>query len=294
MVILGPFGPSGYNPPEICGDTDLWQGERLRYLAFVGSLLVHTLLQSVIRGLGTGFKLTDKSREVWRDEAGFIRELSCSIISGVYMTILGPAGIYYATVAALGTSSADGVILHDGSSGLTCRVAEVATALGSFFGGNAMFQCFSLLMGWEKGGIAMWIHHISFTVLGFACPYGYIFYELTLFALAMETSTPVLQLMLMLRAVQGNEAIVGSLGSIFALLFFLTRILFFGFGIFRSLMFWTGAGPTVGDRLSLAVVVQAFFCGGYVLQLVWFRVIAARAINHICGVKSKKIAQKQS
>ena len=108
----------------------------------------------------------------------------------------------------------------------------------------------------------MYAHHFMFAGISFFTPYLGVLPELTLFAITMETSTPALEIMSTLRRVEGaNKTVLAATQSVFAALFILTRVLLFGYGLLRSMLFWRVADEellsALDDRLYGMIALQA-------------------------------------
>ena len=113
----------------------------------------------------------------------------------------------------------------------------------------------------------MWVHHFMFACISFYTPYLGVLPELTLFALAMETSTPALEMMSIARCVEGfNGKALNLIKSVFALSFILSRVVLFGYGLFRSLLFWRDAEEQqfygLADRVYGLIILQVCFMSG--------------------------------
>ena len=305
MTIIGPDGSLiGYKGTDSC-PLDPWVGETLRYSVFFGSILLHYLvLHPLWRNGWTDFTMTEKSLKSW-DRPGFIRQVSLCCQSTMLHAVLGPVSIYYAYTWASTTTVEQGVVLFSGITAESCPMWTVGVNIGSIFGGWSMFQCVWLVMGWEVGGAAMWVHHIMFAGLSFGCPYLSVLPELTIFAISMEMSTPFLEPMLMLRSVHGYEKQVDVVQALFAVVFIFVRVFFYGYGLFRSLTFWWVAPEAallaVEDRKTVTITLQVCDCSlfgclilsflqviftlGYIMQLLWARTIVNKSLKTLCGPK---------
>ena len=136
-----------------------------------------------------------------------------------------------------------------------------------------------------------YIHHLLFFLITVVAPLHCICGELTLFANAMEISTPVLNVMLVFRNVEGADGIATAAGVLFALLFYFARVFLFGWGLWRSLSFWWaaesafGAGPhaDLTGRVGAIAFLHGLLGGIYLLQLFWAKTIAGKFYSVIFG-----------
>ena len=79
----------------------------------------------------------------------------------------------------------------------------------------------------------------------------------------MEISTPFLELMLGFREIEGHETITTAVSVLFTVTFLFARVFYFGFGLYRSLMFWQAptaeAMEGIGDRVYAVIAIQALY-----------------------------------
>jgi len=276
---MGVWFLGGYLDHPHCGDT-LHTAEVLRYGTFFTSIALHLLLRPLVGYLWSDFQLNPIALKTW-DRAGFVRQTALCLQSAMLHSVLGPLAIYLSAIQVSTEPVSQGITCSPQLSAASVTSFNNGIYVGSVFAGWAMFQCLWLVLGWEKGGPSMWVHHIMFAAISTYTPYLNVLAELSLFAAGMEASTPALELMLTLRSVDGYDAITQSIAIVFTVVFITTRVFWFGYGLMRSLSFWVDPEPEVlaglGDRVGPMLCLQGLFFLGWLMQLVWAKSILVKA-----------------
>jgi len=187
-------------------------------------------------------------------------------------------------------------VLHAEVRPESCEIALWLCTLGAIFGAWTVYQFSWLMLGWQSG-LENYVHHTLFCVVSVLNPYSFCVFEATLFALAMEISSPALSTMLIFRQVRGT--IVTRFGSldysqietgaalIFMPLFLISRVFMFGYALWRSLQVWVVRPgivlSTLGERTTFVCCVQGVYLAGWGLQLFWARVIVKKFLRKFGG-----------
>ena len=240
---MGILGFGGWSSP--CDYDDVTKMNVILSL-FACHMVCHWPLRALVASWD--LQLTERAKKKI-SRASFHRETAQSVYGFCFHSIIGPAAGYYACSAASRTPTplwpAFDSMAQDG-----CEPSKQANLLGAAFTSWALFQIVWILLGWEKG-LDNYIHHFLFLVITFVrapatrhtpaprrpthsrpprqmAPYFNICGELVLFAITMEVSTPALNVMLTTRQLVGKEGLSDAAGAVFALLFFASRVGFFG------------------------------------------------------------------
>lgn len=170
----------------------------------------------------------------------------------------------------------------------TCRIGEVFTA-------NMIYQLLFWFLGWEKGLDSL-AHHVGFLIAGCLVLVFVVYGKLAMFAVAMELSSPFLNLYLLARMLDGKLlALVSNVAMVvFTILFLFMRLGCYSFAVFefhylywfRRELFplWTPLAATYGIMITFTL--------GWVLQLFWAKVVVLKALKVIMGLVAP--ASKQS
>eukprot|EP00475_Leptophrys_vorax_P002046 TRINITY_DN11165_c0_g1_i1.p1 TRINITY_DN11165_c0_g1~~TRINITY_DN11165_c0_g1_i1.p1 ORF type:complete len:295 (+),score=60.86 TRINITY_DN11165_c0_g1_i1:38-886(+) len=126
----------------------------------------------------------------------------------------------------------------------------------------------------DLGGIDSILHHVIFLMASFTAGWNKIFCFPFSWLVVGELSTPFLNVRWFLRATGQKESAFGSINNLlFALTFFIARVLIFGSGILEMIndfdFVWNGIVPQWGVRY---VVINIF--AAFLLNLFWFFKIA--------------------
>jgi len=281
MAILF-FG--GYDEDSPCDK--FWDREIARYTCFVFWVLSHHLLRLLLRRFWS-FQLSQKALQRGQTKEAFITQAAVAIQSSIVQSILGPIAFYLSYSWSSVASVSETIVLHANISATSCEYYSQGSFWGSVYAGWAMYQVVQVACGWEKGGWIMWVHHLLFAFLGLAVPYLFVLSELTLFALAMEISTPFLEFLLTFRELEGHQTLTKVASLLFAVTFLFTRIFYFGYGLYRSLMFWHAPAPealaALGDRATAVQALQGLFFLGWIVQLVWAKTLVSKLVGLVVG-----------
>ena len=127
----------------------------------------------------------------------------------------------------------------------------------------------------EHPGPLMLVHHAIFSAVAFislAYEKGCMQYTVTLMS---EASTVVFIVRWFLISVEARQAAIKAAERLFALLFFVMRILFFGHGTWVSLT----EDPEVFADSSPWQIVPIMYSVGYVMQVWWMYEIVMMAVK---------------
>ena len=268
-------------------------GYEVRAWVMYGGFFVHLCLHYVCRACTVALwpsydeiELTETSKQQgWRKQS-FARHAAINFHGTLVHAVISPLALYVSWRMATSTPASHSVVLpqsagfpgmdvgatYDFDVELACQLMSDGAMVGTIFGSWALFQMFMWMVGWEKGWVTL-LHHTLFLSLSILCQYVWGHGELTAFAVSMELSSPALDLMLVFRAVKGWEAAADAFGAVFALTFLLCRPLLFGFGLWRSLSFWTRPPPQAEHveppKMLLLKIIHVVYLLGWILQLVW-------------------------
>ena len=135
-----------------------------------------------------------------------------------------------------------------------------------------------------------------FLLLVLVTPFYNICGDLALFAVAMEISTPTLCVHYIARTLLGHEMLSDMSGLLFAVLFFAFRVVFFTWGLYRSLAFWWVAAPTADDenvdengtphadlegRWGAVLFLHIVYTSLFLVQLYWGQILARGIIRKL-------------
>lgn len=272
---------------------DMLTREYGRYGTLIFWVLTHHLSCSLFGRCFPDLALKKQSLARGQTKEGFVLQAGAKVQSMLMQAVLAPIAIYISYGSATAVSVNETITLHAGTSAVGCEYWKQGALIGSIFGGWVLYQIVQLSMGWETGNAVTWAHHLLFFALSIAVPYYLVLPELTIFAVAMEISTPFLDIMLTSREMEGYNTVTTISTVLFALSFLVTRVGYFGYGLYRSLSFWQVASPealaAVSDRINVVMTLQALFVGGYLLQLFWARQIVGKLMGIVMG---KKISEE--
>jgi len=276
---------------SITGYTQCWdRGAEATVMVFmipwVGVLLhfgLHYILRGIVRHCWTNFELTEQTESLGVTRETFPREAAIEIHSFIFNCFLGPTALYVA-IQCSDAPEDQTMALYPGSNEVACTCYSQSLVVGRGFISLGLYQVLSLILGWERGW-DVYFHHILFCFLSFAITQLEALYVLGMFGVAMEISTPALCVVLLFRSVKGHTLLVTLAGYFFALLFLSTRVVLFGWALWRSLSFWNldsaaqaATLVALGENKQMIIVfLQALFGVGYLLQVVWARQIVAKA-----------------
>lgn len=287
MAILFFGGHIGYDANSRC-DTR-YREELARYAFCLCLIFTQFLFRAALTRYWTGFQLTKRSLSNGQTREGFIQMATNSLQAVVLYVVIGPLALYLSYSSASSIPASETIVAHAKISDAACTFTAQGSFLGTVYGGWALYQVIQLLMGWEKGGPMVYAHHAIFCSIGFLCPYVFVLYELTLFALTMENSGPFLEIMLVFREIEGHETLTSVGTVIFGVLFLLLRVGYFGYGLYRSLMFWqeptTEVLDALGERVPFVIGIQIIYSLGYLVQLIWARTIVSKLFTTLAGHK---------
>jgi len=245
----------------------------------------HYVIRSLIKWNWTSYELTEDATAHGMTREHFPRDTAIHVKDFILHSFLGPYALWAAVQCASSSPPAAGLVLFPASPDSVCPCYYHTHVIGRLFLGNVLFQVLGLILGWETG-LDTLFHHVLFLILAGMVMYSELMFELSVFGIAMETSTPALCLMLVFRSVQGFDKAATVAGMLFAVLFLASRVFFYGLGIWRSLSFWwteTHLQQLAVEALSqqevVTLIMQALFTAGWVLQLVWARLIVAKMLR---------------
>ena len=291
----------GYRPDNACD-----YGEGFRAMIRLGTLLasfcIHWIVHGFVQWWNPPLRLTALSVEKGYTPSSIYRIGALYVQEAVFFIVLGLWAAKNSFLAAQNDPIVEKITFfredgHTRLSDVECGIIMDVGILGSLFGGNLIFQCCTCCLGWEgpEVGMSEFVHHSLFMVLTIVLPYFYILGEVTTFAVAMELSTPVLLAVLFFEKLEGFDVLKIFLKILFLVLFTLVRPIWFGYGIYRSLQFWSLEDVAVENRkasdIRLVQGTQLLFFLAWVLQLVWLISIvrkAQRAAGKLCTNRDKQ------
>jgi hypothetical protein len=137
----------------------------------------------------------------------------------------------------------------------------------------------------DLGGWDSITHHVIFVMASFAAGWNKIFCFPFSWLVVGELSTPFLNLRWFLRAVGMKDSSLATInGLLFAITFFIARVLIFGWGVFEMVIdfsfIWNKIESVYGVRY---VVVNIF--AAFALNLYWFYLIVMGILRTFLGKK---------
>jgi len=231
-------------------------------------------------------RLNDSGKKQFTTKDDFSRFAAQCIVSIIGHTFLGPLAFYtavmyhyfpiQASITSFSGSTADSIWVDV----QTCRLGEVFT-------GNMVYQLVFWLLGWEKG-MDMLLHHVGFLTAGVLVLTVVVYGKLAMGAVAMEMSSPLLNLHLLMRTLDGDGwKLLSNLAmTTFGAMFVLVRLGYYSYVVlefnylywFRHELFpsWT---PPV-----LTVSIMIVFTLGWILQLVWGKSVVLKSLKVLRAV----------
>eukprot|EP00755_Sulcionema_specki_P019979 Sspe_Gene.70815::Locus_41850_Transcript_1_1_Confidence_1.000_Length_1180::g.70815::m.70815 len=164
---------------------------------------------------------------------------------------------------------------------------NAAQVNGEIFTGYAVYITIMWLLGWEKG-VDKIIHHVVFLFLAVTLAGSNVFARLSSFAMAMELSTPFLNINLISDWFDGRLFRITHLimGSLFILSFVFLRIGVFGYGLFTTMYHYYMDRSIAPLPEPLAWAVLLLFLGGWLIQVYWLGPIWSKIVG-VLGKKKK-------
>jgi len=235
-------------------------------------------------------RMNDSGKKQFATKDDFARFAAQCIVSIVGHTCLGPLAFYtavmyhylpiQASVTAFSGTTRDAEWVDI----LTCR-------LGEAFTGNMVYQLVFFFLGWEKG-MDVLLHHVGFLVAGALVLTVVVYGKLAMGAVAMEMSSPLLNLHLLSRTLDGDGwKLVSNIAMVtFAAMFVLVRLGCYSYVVlefmylywFRHELFpyWTPPVLTNG--------IMIVFTLGWILQLVWGKGVVLKSLKVLGAVVATK------
>jgi len=230
---------------------------------------------------------TAKEKGITRDE--FNKLAAQCIVAITTHVFLGPLAFYNLFTYQFN------VPLHATLSGYTFPPAaseswvindERACRIGEVFTGNMIYQTLFWFLGWEKSW-EMLAHHIGFFVAGYLTIAAAVYPKLCMSAISMELSSPFLSLYLLTRMLDGEHwELVSNLSMVvFSFLFVVIRLGIYSFVVleFHYLYWWHSELFPPSTPTSFTKAILIIFTLGWVLQLMWGRLVVSKSLKFIIG-----------
>jgi len=251
------------------------------------------------KGIDAGANLPRHQQE---EEKAFVKcQAALAMIGVPFWAVLGPVVLCMAIEFEMRYSHNNPLSFQgdiDLMDSEDLKIHNQGTFIGELFLGYIVFQCIVFWQGFDKG-MSTAVHHMIFLVLAWIqVSYG-VFTRIGLWAITMELSTPPLLIWMVARTVDSeNMKCLSHYSSyVFATLFFIVRIIGFGYAfccLFEACIFaWDDVLPahykskTGGIPGDLGVLLIALYMGGYVIQLFWAQKIMAK-----CCPKKKEVEEE--
>lgn len=246
-------------------------------------IALEVILTRVFTKYWTGFKLNEECIRRGETRETFTRQAAINTVGFLIHGFIGPYSFYY-TLQFLHVDPRDDIVkaLEVVGDPGHCHRCTMGVWAGLLFGAQCVSQFFGLFLGWEKGFDA-WFHHTLFSALTYFMLFVYSLPMLSLAAMAMEISSPVLLVFMIFQRLEGEGAarIVSTAKPFFAFLFFLGRVLLFGYVVVRYMYYLVIDSERFLEvehsGIKISAVVLYFM--GWLLQLYWFRLIVSKALG---------------
>jgi len=222
----------------------------------------------------------------------FAKDASLCMVAITSHAFMGPWALCMAVVFTLYGSTADGLSGYlSGVDAFWMRMDLYCCVCGEIITGNFLFQLVFWFLRWETG-LVSFLHHLGFVVAGVLVLWVQLYPRLSAAAISMEVSSPFLSSHLLFRQLEGDLAasISNASSVVFVLLFFVVRILFYGYTVldfqYQYFLHRDGFPPWADPTVTTAIMI--IFSVGWVLQLFWSRAVFAKAIKALRGSQGKE------
>mmetsp|Transcript_26326 Transcript_26326/g.43711 ORF Transcript_26326/g.43711 Transcript_26326/m.43711 type:complete len:281 (-) Transcript_26326:169-1011(-) len=267
-----------------------WHGqcdadEGLKVWLLLGLFAWHCTSHWLCRGLlgRFSFPLTGRTKR----EGRFVVDTAYNIQGFLLHSFCGPLALYLSWKAARPSPFTPVWPVVEDSQAPGCEVAAQAQVMGAAHTAWVLFQTLYTLTGNEHGW-DNYLHHALLLLIAVLSPLNNICGELILFGLAMEVSTPFLNVMIVMRCLEGFTAVADAASVLFAVAFIGVRVGYFGWGLWRSIAFWwlnpkafVGPRPDVVGRLGPIACLHAILSTLYILQLFWSRMLMKKIVGKL-------------